>query len=151
MTAASTFSIENKSPSTVWEELQINKNSALVDCRTNQEWDVIGTPDLSSINKETQFVEWRKAPDMSINSTFANDIKDAFDGSFPETIFFICRSGARSLEAAAFVQNLLSSAKVECTCVNVAEGFEGDPGPNGIRGTINGWKFNNLPWNKGQG
>ena len=142
-------SIENLPPNPVWTELSENQNSALVDVRTAQEWAGIGRPDLSDLDKAVAFVEWRRAPDMSINPDFAADLENKLGGTFPDRLFFLCRSGARSLEAAAYIQDILSSKGIDCACVNVAEGFEGDPGPTGARATVNGWQFHQLPWQSG--
>ena len=141
--------IKNTPPTEVWNELLSIADSALVDCRTMQEWDLIGTPDLQSIDKEAHLVEWRSKPNMDINPDFADQLGAALNGNFPSKIFFLCRSGARSYEAATVVQDYISRSNISCECINVAEGFEGDPGPDGQRGTVNGWKFNNLPWKQG--
>jgi len=144
-----TISIENVPPKAAWDHLKAHKNSALVDCRTQFEWDTIGVPDLTGIDSAAHLIEWRKQPDMSVNPAFLEELDAGLNGAYPEHIFFICRSGARSFEAAAYVQNQLASKDISCTCVNVAEGFEGDPDPGGQRGVVNGWKFNNLPWQIG--
>ena len=141
--------IENLPPKPVWTDLSENENTALVDVRTTQEWAGIGRPDLGSIGKTVHYVEWRRAPDMSINPAFAAELDAAMGGTYPDRLYFLCRSGARSLEAAAYIQDILSSKGIDCTCVNVAEGFEGDPGPSGARGTVNGWQYNQLPWQSG--
>ena len=149
MSSEQSISIENMLPNTVWENLSSNENAALVDCRTQFEWDTIGVPDLTGTDSETHLIQWRKQPDMSVNLTFLEELEGAFNGDYPDRIYFICRSGARSLEAAAHVQNHLSSKKLNCVCVNVAEGFEGDPNASGERGVVNGWKSRNLPWQMG--
>ena len=59
---------------------------------------------------------------------------------------FLCRSGVRSQEAAMAVQAALDAKGVASRCCNVAEGFEGDLGPDGRRGAVNGWKVRGLPW-----
>ena len=149
MAAGQSISIENVPPQTAWVHLSADKNSALVDCRTQFEWDTIGVPDLTGIDSAAHLIQWRQQPDMSVNPGFLDDLEASFDGAYPERIFFLCRSGARSFEAAAYVQNQLASKNINCVCVNVAEGFEGDPDPGGQRGVVNGWKFNNLPWQLG--
>ncbi len=149
MTGGQSISIENMSPNTVWDHLTHNQNSALVDCRTQVEWDTIGVPDLTGINSAAHLIEWRKQPDMSVNPAFFDELEAGFNGAYPDHLFFICRSGARSFEAATYVQNHLSSKNINCVCINVAEGFEGDPDPSGQRSVVNGWKFNNLPWQIG--
>ncbi len=139
-------SIENVTPLAAWNQLSSNSNSALIDCRTQQEWDTIGVPDLTGSDSKALFIEWRKQPDMSVNPEFLDQLENGLDGVFPDQLYFLCRSGARSFEAATVVQQQLASKNINCACINVAEGFEGDPGLGGQRGTVNGWKFNDLPF-----
>lgn len=141
--------VEDRTPDTVWDALKSGAKTALVDCRTSHEWQSIGLPDLSSIGKSVICVEWRKAPDMSVNEAFKAELEAALKSDAPDQLFFICRSGARSKEAASFIQTILSSNGVACECINVAEGFEGNPDANGVRGHINGWKARDLPWTTG--
>lgn len=141
--------VENVAPPEVWADLSNNQKTAMVDVRTSQEWAHIGRPDLSELGKETLYVEWRQAPDMRVNHAFATQLNEQLAGQYPDRLFFLCRSGARSLEAATTIQEILSSKGIECTCINVAEGFEGDPGPSGARGTVNGWQYHQLPWQTG--
>ena len=49
-------------------------NSYLIDVRTKPEWEFIGVPDLSSLNKKIILVSWHIYPDMKINSFFENQI-----------------------------------------------------------------------------
>lgn len=149
MPVSGRIKIDNQTPDIVWSALSEKVNSVLVDCRTKQEWEVIGIPDLSGIGKKTHFVEWRRQPGMDQNPEFAQQLDDVLGGTYPDQMFFICRSGARSFEAAIHVQDFLSSKNIDCECINVAEGFEGDPGPDGHRGTLNGWKARKLPWQQG--
>ena len=63
-------------------------------------------------------------------------------GAKPETaLYFICRSGARSLAAAQTAQ-----AAGYRKSFNVADGFEGPPDASGHRGTVAGWKAEGMPW-----
>ena len=146
MTDGQNILIPDMSPEDAWSQLSENKNAALVDCRTSREWDAIGVPDLSRIDRAMYLVEWRQAPDMAVNSAFAQQMDDATGGDYPECLFFICRSGARSKEAATFMQEILSSKSVNCSCVNVAEGFEGTQTPEIIAARTSGWRNKNLPW-----
>ena len=57
--------------------------------------------------------------------------------------FLICRSGARSHDAANFLQKKNGFNSV----YNVINGFEGIKNKYGQREKkISGWKFENLPW-----
>ena len=121
------------------------KTSILVDVRTNEELNFVGFPDLSSIDKNPIFIPWRILPDMSINENFEPDlidkIKEVTDQKESEIdLFFLCRSGARSMEAALFMSDL------GYNCFNIEKGFEGDLDANSKRSNINGWKFSNNPW-----
>ena len=45
------------SPEKAWEMLKSNEDCSLLDCRTFAEWQFVGIPDLSEINKKALFVE----------------------------------------------------------------------------------------------
>ena len=84
---------------------------------------------------------------MQPDPEFAKRTLAAFDGKMPSKVFFICRSGARSMEAAQLVAAYAAAENLgPVECVNVAEGFEGDKDAGGHRGRMNGWKAHNLPW-----
>ena len=115
-------------------------NSYLIDVRTKPEWEFIGIPDLSSLNKKTIFISWHVYPEMKINSLFENQV---FESNIEKNdkLFLICRSGKRSFHAAKFL-----TACDYKHCFNVTDGFEGDKNTLSQRSTINGWKYNNFPW-----
>ncbi len=75
-------------------------NSHLIDTRTDFEWETTGIPDLTSINKETNLVNWGPV----LNQTFFEQYKKFLLIRFNQEdhLFFICRSGSRSLMAAQF-------------------------------------------------
>ena len=62
-------------------------------------------------------------------------------GSKSQTIILLCRSGQRSLEAAQVLDDAGFS-----DVVNVVHGFEGDLDAQFHRSTLNGWRFDQLPW-----
>ena len=115
-------------------------NSILIDVRTKPEWEFIGVPDLSSINKNVILISWQVYPEMKINHLFENQIIKS-NITKDDKLFLICRSGNRSFNAGEF----LSSASYK-HCFNVMDGFEGDKNMTSQRSTVNGWKYNNLPW-----
>ena len=115
-------------------------NSYLIDIRTKPEWEFIGVPDLSSLNKKTIFISWHMYPEMKINSLFENQITES-NIKKNDNLFLICRSGNRSSDAAEFL-----TSHGFTNCFNVKDGFEGEIGPNHQRSTINGWKYCKLPW-----
>ncbi|MNY71487.1 molybdopterin biosynthesis protein MoeB [compost metagenome] len=61
-----------------------------------------------------------------------------------KTVLFICRSGARSDEAAR-----LAAEAGYAEVYNILEGFEGDRDAEQHRGRVNGWKAHGLQWIQG--
>jgi rhodanese-related sulfurtransferase len=132
--------IEDVSPMQAWEALLADPNARLVDVRTEAEWQHIGLPDLSPAGKEAILIQWQIAPTMRINPDFIEDLRAA--GLSPEHhIYFLCRSGVRSLAAAEAAR-----AAGLPNAYNVADGFEGPPDHQGQRGTVAGWQASELPW-----
>lgn len=146
MAAASNVRVSEEVPEETWQGLKSTEDAVLVDVRTKPEWSFVGIPDLSSLGKQTILQEWRTYPDMSINSSFAADLMDQLQGNVPSKIYFICRSGARSMEAAQTVYEVLSVQGFQTQCINVSEGFEGDLSTDRHRGETNGWKARGLAW-----
>jgi len=144
MTEATT--IASMTPVTAYAALEGDPTAVLVDVRTRAEWTYVGVPDLSVLGREAVLVEWRTWPDMAVNPEFPERVVAAAGGTLPEQVFFICRSGARSLEAARAISDFARSQGLAPVCVNVAEGFEGDLDDQRRRGRTNGWKAHGLPW-----
>ena len=130
-----------------WTKLKSDAGAVLVDVRTIAEWAYVGLPDLSVIGKQPVLVEWQGFPDNRLNMAFVERLTEALAqrGADKGTeIFFICRSGARSLKAA---QAMAAAGYTHCR--NVADGFEGPLDPNRHRGQLGGWKAIGLPWTQG--
>lgn len=110
-----------------------------MDVRCEIEYEYIGHP-VDAIN-----IVWKKYPGWKINETFAAEVDFAVSNlrkSAKKTpILLICRSGARSRDAA----ECLSENHYE-DLYNVEEGFEGDKNSEGRRSSSNGWRFHGLPW-----
>ena len=133
-------------PKGAWEALASAKPTLMIDVRTTAEWSFVGAPDLSALNQPMAFIEWQSFPSMGVNQDFAAEALGAADQTKAEEIYFICRSGARSMHAAMATSAAAAAAGRQLTCFNVNEGFEGDPDANGHRGELNGWKATGLPW-----
>lgn len=132
--------VDNVAPTQTWEALKSDASARLVDVRTDAEWNFVGVPDLSPAGKQTVLIPWQVYPSMQRNGSFEDDLKQA--GLTAENkIYFICRSGARSMAAA---QAALAAGFSHV--FNVADGFEGPPDVQGHRGTTAGWKADDLPW-----
>ena len=132
--------VENVPPGRVWEALQKDPKAQLVDVRTDAEWNFVGLPDLSSAGKQVVPIQWQVYPTMQRNAAFVEQLSEA-GFTADHHIYFICRSGQRSLAAAQAAQ-----AAGFPSAYNVAEGFEGGVDADGHRGTATGWKAAGLPW-----
>ena len=123
--------------------LNQNSDALLVDVRCEIEYEYIGHP-VDAIN-----IVWKKYPGWEINETFAAEVDLAVSNqgqSAKKTpILLICRSGARSRDAA---ECLYEHHYLEV--YNVEEGFEGDKNNEARRSSVNGWRCHGLPWVQGE-
>lgn len=135
-------------PQEAFAALSGRSGARLVDVRTKPEWAFVGVPDLSGVGKPVALIEWRSFPGMAPNPRFLDDLSEAV-GDGVDALYFLCRSGGRSLDAGRAAQALFDATGRRIACFNVAEGFEGDPDAEGHRGNANGWKARGLPWRQG--
>lgn len=132
--------VVNVTSSEAWQALAGSQMTELVDCRTDAEWQYVGLPDLRSLGKRAVLVSWQYFPSGNVNRHFVDELREA--GLSPERhIYFLCRSGVRSLAAARAAQDSGFT-----TVYNVADGFEGPVDAHGHRGQLAGWKAAGLPW-----
>ena len=126
-------------PQQAWELLRDDPSAVLVDVRTDGEWRAIGVPDTAELGKEPVFDEWVTG-DGRPNPAFLDQLAAAGVEAGSGPVVFLCRSGQRSIGAA----RLATQAGIGPS-YNVLEGFEGAPGPSGVRDR-EGWKVAGLPW-----
>jgi rhodanese-related sulfurtransferase len=141
------YTVDEVDAASTWSTLQGNPRSQLVDVRTRAEWTYVGIPDLGALGKRAVLVEWQTFPDQSVDPRFADRLAQelqALGVQLDDDLFFICRSGSRSLAAA----KAMASAGYRA-CHNVSEGFEGPLDDDRHRGTLSGWKATGLPWQQG--
>ncbi|MBK9217522.1 MAG: rhodanese-like domain-containing protein [Uliginosibacterium sp.] len=120
-------------PAEAYEIIQRAPGARLVDVRTRAELDWVGRiPGAVEI-------EWNTWPGGVPNPHFLTQLTRQVDQE--ALVLFICRSGARSHNAA-----MAAASAGYTACYNVLEGFEGDLDANGHRGAIGGWRHANLPW-----
>ena len=131
-------------PAEAWASLSADGHAVLVDVRTRAEWSFVGLPSLDALGKKPITLEWQVFPSMAVNPDFV----EVLDGALTTAgiakdapLFFLCRSGVRSLHAAV----AMTEAGWE-RCFNVAGGFEGPLDPERHRGAVSGWKAAGLPW-----
>lgn len=133
-------------PQETWDGLRDIKDAVLVDVRTQAEWSFVGLPNLNELGKEPLLNQWATLPGMQQNTSFLDDLIRQLDGAAPSKIYFLCRSGVRSLSAAVLVAEAFAAQGQEVECVNIIGGFEGDLDQSRHRGNTNGWKNSGLPW-----
>ncbi|HJD56043.1 MAG TPA: rhodanese-like domain-containing protein [Rickettsia endosymbiont of Pyrocoelia pectoralis] len=127
------MSVQNICSTEAYNILAANKEAFLVDVRTEEEWQKVGVPSLEN-RRNLIFLSWQLSPFMELNKEFEDDFLSAIDDKISSKIFFLCRSGHRSLTAANFIANIGYK-----NCYNIKDGFEGNL-------QSKGWKQNNLPW-----
>lgn len=116
--------MKNISGKEAWHLLKTVDNSFLVDVRTEAEWNSVGYPDLSSIDKNLIKITW-----VRDEQNFISELQEAIPNKNAQ-IIFICKAGGRSAAAA---ETAISAMYQQC--YNLIGGFE-----------MGGWKDNNLPF-----
>ncbi len=127
-------------PKEAWQLLTEELEAVLVDVRTPEEWNYVGVPELTAIDKEPVFVPWRNYGAKQPNADFVDKIKTT-GVKADAPILFLCRSGQRSKSAA-----IAMTAAGFSKCYNIATGFEGDLDPSHHRNSVGGWRTDGLPW-----
>ena len=94
-------------------------NSHLIDTRSDLEWKTTGIPDLLSINKETYLINWGPVLDQIFFEEYKKFLLTRFNQK--DSLFFICRSGSRSMMAAQFAIKFGFSSSF-----NIYDGFSND-------------------------
>jgi rhodanese-related sulfurtransferase len=124
--------------------LERDAPAILIDVRTKAEWAYVGTPDIQALGKTALFLEWQSYPSMAIDANFAARLEALLASQGVERgapLMFLCRSGARSRQAAIAMTNAGWGP-----CYNISDGFEGPLDDLRRRGGAGGWKAGGLPW-----
>lgn len=129
-------------PIETWAALEADPRAVLVDVRTRAEWTYVGVPDLTALGREVVRIEWLSYPGGAVNRSFVDDLVAA-GVRRDQPVYFLCRSGVRSVAAAE-----VATAAGWTRAHNVLEGFEG-PHDSGHHRTVSGWKVAGLPWVQG--
>ena len=110
------------------------EDAILIDVRSDVEFLFVGHA------KAAIHIPWYQEPKWEVNPHFIKNLRQV--ARSPERpILFICRNGNRSKEAGE------SAERHGFTQIyNVLHGFEGDLNQNNRRGQLNGWRYEDLPW-----
>lgn len=126
--------IKSVSPIEAYDVLQNDSHAVLIDTRTLIEFSFVGHP-VGAVH-----VPLKRPPNWENFPDFVEQVEKQLT-STSTAIVLMCRSGARSMEAAI----LLDAAGYQ-NLYNMDEGFEGDKDDNQHRSTLGGWRFHQLPW-----
>lgn len=126
--------IQSISPTQAHEILDSGSQAVLIDTRTYIEFSFIGHP-IGAIH-----IPLKRPPNWDVLPDFIEQAEKHIP-SKSTPVILMCRSGARSMDAA----KLLEQAGYQAL-YNMNEGFEGDKDSNNHRGTLGGWRFHKLPW-----
>ncbi|HDK38629.1 MAG TPA: rhodanese-like domain-containing protein [Thiolapillus brandeum] len=133
---------ESLSAKQAYQMVQDNPRALLIDVRSSMEFLFVGHP-VGAVH-----IPWIDEPDWDINPNFVTDIRKLLLGGAVcneeqacAPVILICRSGKRSLQAG---KCLLEAGMSDI--YNIDEGFEGELNDHHQRSTINGWRFQGLPW-----
>ena len=122
-------------PREAWALVQQQPDALFVDVRMEIESLYVGRP------PGVENIPWYEYPDLTPNPAGFAAAVEREAGAKDRPVLLICRSGVRTesagnaLEAAGFTD-----------VAHVVHGFEGDLDPQFKRSTLNGWRFDGLPW-----
>jgi rhodanese-related sulfurtransferase len=127
--------MKDLTPQEAYALLQARRDAVLLDIRSFAEYWFVGHP-VGAIS-----VPWNDE-DWNINVRFVEEVSSFASPAQP--VVLICRSGKRTREAGAALE-----AAGFADVSHVTTGFEGDLDAQDRRSSINGWRFDGLPWEQG--
>ena len=116
--------------------LQATPNAVFVDVRMEIEFLYVGRP------PDVVHVPWYEYPEFEPNATqFAAQVLHQCEGDKTRPVLLLCRSAKRTIPAGAA---LIAAGFTDVA--HVLHGFEGDMNAQHHRSSVNGWRFDGLPW-----
>jgi rhodanese-related sulfurtransferase len=127
--------MEHLTPKEAATFLREHPEALFIDCRSEIEFLFVGHP-TGAIH-----ISWNDGPDWEINPHFVGEVKKLAGQPGDRPLVIICRSGNRSVDAGQLLESSGFSR-----VYNVLHGFEGELNDRHHRGSVNGWRFDGLPW-----
>jgi rhodanese-related sulfurtransferase len=128
--------MKNLTPKAAYAWLQATPNAVFVDCRMEIEHLYVGRP------PHVVHVPWYEYPEFVPNAAqFAAQVLHATEGDKTRPVLLLCRSAKRTIPAGQVLE-----AAGFTDVAHVLHGFEGDMDAHFHRSTVNGWRFDGLPW-----
>ncbi|NMG02710.1 rhodanese-like domain-containing protein [Azoarcus taiwanensis] len=118
-----------------YDFLQSNPDALLIDVRSEIEFLFVGHP-VGAIH-----VSWNDGPEWDVNPHFVGEVRKLTGHGGERPVLLICRSGNRS--------EVAGKALIEAgfrNVFNILYGFEGELDDKHHRNSVNGWRFDGLPW-----
>jgi rhodanese-related sulfurtransferase len=123
-------------PKETWAFLQEHPESLFVDVRMEIETLYVGHP------PGVHNIAWYEYPELTPDPpSFVAAVEREAKGDKSRAVVLLCRSGKRTVDAGIALE-----AAGFTNVINVLHGFEGDLNESFRRSTINGWRFDQLPW-----
>ncbi len=123
-------------PRETWEFLQQTPDALFIDVRMEIESLYVGRPP-GVIN-----IPWYEYPDLTPDPAgFLAAVERESGSQKDRPVVLLCRSGKRTLDAGKVLETAGYTQ-----LINVLHGFEGDLDDHFKRSTLNGWRFDGLPW-----
>lgn len=127
--------MRNLLPKAAWALIQQEPDALFVDVRMEIEALYVGRP------PGVHIIAWYEYPDLTPHPAEFVRLVTQESAHKDRPVVLICRSGKRTIDAA-----LALEAAGFTDVVNVVHGFEGDLDDHFHRSTLNGWRFDGLPW-----
>jgi rhodanese-related sulfurtransferase len=122
-------------PRQAWSFLQAHPEALLLDIRMEIEAMYVGAPP-GTVN-----IAWYEYPELTPDPTAFVQAVEREAGRKDRAILLLCRSAKRTIPAGAALE-----AAGFTDVINILHGFEGDMNDQFQRSTLNGWRFDGLPW-----
>lgn len=123
-------------PKETWALLQQEPDALFIDVRMEIESLYVGRP------PGVHNIPWYEYPELTPDPAgFVAAVEREAGGDKNRPVILLCRSGKRTLDA-----GLALEAAGFTNLINVLHGFEGDLDDSFRRSTLNGWRFDGLPW-----
>lgn len=146
--ATSATAAEDVTPNEAYDMVAGASDVYILDVRSEGEWKWVGHPGSNDLGEGSELdgkvvnisykIDYQG--DFVINPSFLSDVEELFGENPDAVLITMCRSGSRSLAAAAELEDAGYQVK------NMVTGFEGSKDTYGYR-TVNGWANDGLPYN----
>jgi len=127
--------MKNLLPKEAWDLIQQQPDALFVDVRMEIESLYVGRP------PGVENIPWYEYPDLTPDAAHFAQAVEREAGSKDRPILLICRSGKRTVDAGRALEQ---AGFIDVA--HVVHGFEGELDTGFRRSTINGWRFDGLPW-----